>query len=218
MQHLSLDIFHMRTFASMFRYFVIPSWAIFLGLYLVSCDEDPEPLKCDCTNKSHEAIHDNVIVVSTIEGYRLLSPTKGYYTSCNDIDESRQTDGLMVTIDGDRRAECINPLDIYKFQMMSYLEITDIAIATDSTFKNPNFKISIIRSEDYGYSPGFGYSIDHTGDIDILQATIPAIGGNKPFRSETDAFKTAVLVTYLLNLNIGLPSVTIADLEYLKVI
>jgi len=191
------------------------------GLSLMqSCvDKTPQPIICGCEGtgaKSFEEV--DAIVVSTTEGYFLLSPFTGYYSLCNDLAPDLQTDGLMVGVSGTTKSTCSKPDDVFMQQQTNYSNISTISVATDSIFSVPPFQIRIIKSEDYGYSPGFGYRISHSSGFKIIQQTIPAIGGNKPFKTSTDAFKTAVLVSYKLNLEVGLPSLTVQDLRFLQVL
>lgn len=46
-------------------------------------------------------------------------------------------------------------------------------------------------SEDYGFGPGFGFTYGN-----IIQPTMPAIGGNRTFKTKADAFKAGLLMMY----------------------
>ncbi len=183
-------------------------------------DEDtPKPKICNCDATGTESFQSvQAIVVNTTEGFFVLSPFTGYFKPCEVLNKNLEVDGLMITISGTTKATCDKPDDIFKQEKQSYSIITSTLVATDSLFSAEPFKIKIIKSEDYGYSQGYGYRITHNSGLKILQATIPAIGGNQPFKTSTDAFKTAVLVSYKLNLGVGLPSLTIQDLRFLQVL
>ena len=188
-------------------------------LSFCSKDRDPPgPLICGCEATGNAPIsNQGAVVVNTTSGFFYLSAFSGYYQSCNGIESQFATDGLQVRISGTIKATCNKPDDIYKIEKQNYSTINSISIASDSLFNDTPFHLQIIRSEDYGFSPGYGYRITY-GTFKILQATIPAIGGNKPFKTTTDAFKTAVLVCYKLNTKTGSPSLTVQDLSFLKVL
>jgi hypothetical protein len=67
-----------------------------------------------------------------------------------------------------------------------------------------------------GNQNGFGYDIIAQGKVIIHQPYIPAISGNKGFRTKEDAQKIAQLVIYKLNKNIIPPSVTKKELDSLQ--
>lgn len=186
---------------------------------LQGCKEPETPgYVCSCSGLDMKPFTDErAIVVNTTNGFQLLSPTVGYINPCEQISPNHSMDALLVILSGKSLATCDKTNDTYKNQKETFSSLSSIAITTDSSFHSTEFDIDIINSQDYGYGPGYGYRIQH-GSFKIFQPTIPAIGGLVTFESEADAYKTAVLVTYLLNLDIGLPSLTIEDLEYLKVV
>lgn len=78
----------------------------------------------------------------------------------------------------------------------------------------------VIFSNDTSRMPeagGFGYIIKVDGNPYIFQPTIPAVSGNNGFFSPEDAEKTAGLVAYKLRNNINPPSVSIAELDSLRI-
>lgn len=60
---------------------------------------------------------------------------------------------------------------------------------------------------------GFGYNILVDGKIMVHQPNIPAVMGNRGFKTDEDASKTAALVSFKLKNNIMPPSVTIQELD-----
>ena len=192
----------------------------FLIIALASCHDDPEPKPiCSCEAKVSSTYSDvQGIMVNTLDGFMFLSPYKGYYEICHDLDAGLQVDGLMLTAEGQLKSTCLKPDDIFKTIDLSFVNLNSWNIAQDSLFNQFPIKIKIIKSEDFGYAPGFGYDVQTSdGGFHIRQPTMPAVGGNIPFKTETDAFKTAVLVAYKLNTDTGLPALTVQDLQFLKV-
>jgi hypothetical protein len=181
-------------------------------------DNDIIPPPCSCeapTTKSFES--SSGVLVSTIEGYFFLSPTEGFYKPCNDTDLTLLKDGLIVLANGKIKTTCLKPDDLIKQQQQSYVSMDSWTTTQDSLFRG-SVNIKLIRSEDYGYSKGYGYIIKDTKFTGtIIQPFIPAIGGYKAFKTKTEAYKVAMLVAYKLNLKIGLPSITIQDLRFLQI-
>lgn len=69
-------------------------------------------------------------------------------------------------------------------------------------------------------SPGkkqFGYDILMDGKKVIHQPIIPAIPGNIPFQSESDARKTAAYALQKMRMSGSLPTITIAELDSLGI-
>jgi hypothetical protein len=191
---------------------------LLLMLLLDSCQEDIDPITCSCNSNGTELIQAQPgIIINTLDGFRFLDPVNGYYVPCHPLSNDVTIDGLLVTLSGTNKSSCLQERDANKIQKESHAVISGVTIISDSTFNNSNFKITIIKSENYGYSQGFGYRIDHVDNFDVLQPTIPGVEGYVPFETKSDALKVAVLVAYLLNQHIGLPSVTLNDLDYLKI-
>ena len=184
-------------------------------------EDDPEPIVCSCDGTGKSELQDlELIAVSTTDGYKLLSPFGGFYLPCEEIPAQYQQDGQMLRADLMIKATCSRleePAEYYALQNFS--QVQSLVESVDSLFEGADFKITIIKSEDYGYSEGFGYTYTNlkTG-FKIVQATIQVIGGNVPFETAIDAFKIAVLVAHKNNSDGGLPSVSREELEYLQVI
>lgn len=193
---------------------------ILVAITIQSCEKsDPGPVVCSCEANGADPFADQQgIVVNTAEGYFFLSPSVGYLKPCAPFENQLEVDALMVKITGIIKITCDKPDDIFGYQKQSYVVIELVNPTIDSLFSENPFNIQIIKSEDYGFPEGFGYKISHENGLNIVQPTLPAVGGNKPFLTKADAFKTAVLVAYKINLNIGLPSITIQDLRFLKVL
>lgn len=75
------------------------------------------------------------------------------------------------------------------------------------------FSSKIICLSDSAYS----YEIIKNSTIYIRQSNIPAISGNKKFKTETQAQKVADLVISKLKLNIVPPTILISEIDSLKI-
>ena len=78
-----------------------------------------------------------------------------------------------------------------------------------------NYQLSykIITNSDYS----FGYDIlDHNHTL-VHQPNIPGLSGNNGFKVKTDAEKIAKLVMYKIQHNLMPPSVTINEIDSLKI-
>lgn len=78
---------------------------------------------------------------------------------------------------------------------------------------NASFEIKTIKND-----IGWGYDIYMNGSMYVHQPHIPAISGNKGFRSEADAKRTAELVIHKIKNNIIPPSLSVKELDSLGVI
>src|SRR5687767_1355668 len=134
-------------------------YSIFSLIVLLGChDPEPEPIICSCDAKVSSTFSDvQGIMVNTFDGFMFLSPYEGYYEICHDLDVALQLDGLMITAEGQLKSTCLKPDDIYKTTDLSFVNLNSWNIAQDSLFNQSPIKIKIIKSEDFGYDPGFGY-------------------------------------------------------------
>ncbi|MCS3531823.1 DUF4907 domain-containing protein [Chryseobacterium sp. JUb7] len=78
--------------------------------------------------------------------------------------------------------------------------------------KNKDFDVKVTRQT----SGGYGYQILKNKKILINQPYIPAIQGEKTFKNETDAHKTAELVMSKIH-RYSLPKVSIHELDSMKI-
>lgn len=77
--------------------------------------------------------------------------------------------------------------------------------------KNSSFEIKITNQ-----NSGYGYQILKKQKILINQPFIPAIQGEKSFKNETDAQKTAELVVSKIH-RYSLPKISIHELDSMKI-
>jgi hypothetical protein len=167
-------------------------------LVIGCCEEDaPKPFVCGCEARPTDTTFSDIpsLVVLTSKGFYLLNIERGLINTCNTLPIEYQQDGLMVDGSGTVKATCEmagNPYHINE----TWAKIDQISIANDSVFNGEGYTLKIIRSEDYGYDPGFGYAIIFPDGPDLVQPHQPAISGFQPFRTRLDAYTVAGLVLY----------------------
>ncbi|MBC7934553.1 MAG: DUF4907 domain-containing protein [Rhizobacter sp.] len=92
----------------------------------------------------------------------------------------------------------------------------------DAAVKETAEFTSLIFNNDTLQSPvkktGFGYNIFRNGKLYIHQPVIPAVGGNNGFTREAHAQKTAALVIDKIKRNIVPPSLSLEELDSIKVV
>lgn len=91
-------------------------------------------------------------------------------------------------------------------------------IVQDSALSAPAVKQQFELITNYVDTIGWGYDIYVDGTMYIHQPHIPAVPGNKGFKTEEDAQKTAGLVIYKLSIGISPPSITPDELDSLGVL
>lgn len=201
----------MKSIKCCFQYLIV--FAIF------SCDKGKEvEFKiCDCVGKQEESVNlEGGDVVLSVDGYKIISIEHGYLTPCQVLPESFQEEGQLVQFTGRIIPTCKKEHSGYAIWSL-YLEITEIK-KIDTLYKNGNLSIEVIRTENYGKQPGFGYIVeDARKNFKIVQDEIPAQLGIEPFKTKEDALKIAFLVAHRLNNFEDFPSVYLADLHFLKI-
>jgi len=84
----------------------------------------------------------------------------------------------------------------------------------DEASKEDSFSITIIESKSVGY----GYQILNNGKVYINQNHIPAIQGNKGFKTKEKAKTTASFIIYKLENGLFPPTITPFELDSLGVL
>jgi hypothetical protein len=80
--------------------------------------------------------------------------------------------------------------------------------------KQPKDKFTI---KTYTVEKDWGYDILKNGKVLIHQPNIPAVAGNRGFRSKEDAEKVALLMKKKIEKNIMPPTIEIRELDSLKI-
>lgn len=187
---------------------------------IISCkDEKPNEFEvCDCIGTSQEEISsEGGDIASSVDGFKIISVKHGYLTPCEGIPQEFQKDGTLVKFSGRIISSCKKEHSGYAIWSI-FLEISSIE-RVDTLYQSGRLTIQIIKTEDFGKPPGFGYIIeDKEKDFKILQAEIPALVGIDPFETYEGALKIAFLVAYRLENFNDFPSVTLGDLNFLKIV
>lgn len=96
---------------------------------------------------------------------------------------------------------------------------------TDDSARQPIKPVSVNVSvktfevtDSTGKSQGWGYDIFLDGKRAIHQPIIPAIAGNKAFKTEADAKKTGLFAVEKMNLQGSLPTLLVKELDSLGVL
>jgi hypothetical protein len=84
----------------------------------------------------------------------------------------------------------------------------------DNPYANANLTMKIIDAAD----STFGYDILLDGKMLIHQPSVPAMPGNKGFKTKSDAEKTAELVINKIRNGEMPPTITVEELKKLKVV
>ena len=194
---------------------------IFILFILISfgCKKQNETEKCGCNSTRTELLEKIFgIVIETDDGFEILTNEKGLLIPCSQLIGGFKTESQPVVVSGTLKIPCKKIP--YEFSVTP-IEISEIKLR-DSNYDKTDISLTIIKSEDYGYLPGFGYFIeDHkaSGGLKILQPHIPVVSGLIPFGTPAQARKTGVLVIHLLRKNQGvLPSLSMEILQYINII
>ena len=195
--------------------------AIIFILYILisfSCKKQSEANKCGCDGTKTESV-DKIfgIVTETDDGFEILTDEKGLLVPCSELPENFKIESQPVTISGTLKIPCKKIPNNFS---ITPVEISELKLRA-SNYDKTDITLTIVKSEDYGYAPGFGYYIeDHRsmGGMKVLQPHIPAVSGLTPFKTPSESTKSGLLVIYLLRKNQDLPSLSIEILKYINVI
>lgn len=94
---------------------------------------------------------------------------------------------------------------------LSGIFFSSVIVLVSCEKKNNTFDIKITKQES-----GYGYQILKEEKVFINQPFIPAIQGEKAFKDETDAQKTALLVIKKIGKQ-TLPRISIHELDSMKI-
>lgn len=186
-------------------------------LTLFSCQDD-DSNDCGCTGtETNRTSSSNRYgtVIETLDGFLIFSDEDGFLLPCKELDESLRVNGKPVYISGQMKKSCktINPnfpINPVRF---------DNIIPLDNKYDRLDITLKIIKSEDYGYAPGFGYFIEDNrtvGGTRVLQPHIPVIGGLQVYNTEEKAYLNGLLVVYAVRN--ATTDISKEVLQYIKVI
>lgn len=190
---------------------------IFFSLVNWRCYKDSKNEVCGCERMGRiEEVKDIFgIVVETDDGFEILTDEKGLLVPCTSIPENLKIDFQPVTISGKLKTAC---KEIDQGFKITPIQISDIK-SRSTNYDKTDITLSIIKTENYGYSAGFGFFMEDLRTphgTRVLQTTIPSIGGLKTFATSTQAIKTGILFVYIVRG--GTASVGREILDYINVI
>lgn len=198
-------------------------FVVFTGCTYHDINDTRVYMVCECkTNKIERIKDEGGIITSTADGYKIISVNHGYLTSCVDIPSEYQVDGMLVYFSGEIVysneiiSTCIK--EQASFGLWStYISLESVKKA-DTLYVNESPQIRIVKTEDYGLQPGFGYTIyDVQKDFRLQQFAIPWIPSQIPYKTETDALKMAFVMGYRLENFKGYPYLVLADLYFTQI-
>ena len=167
-----------------------------LILFSLGCEKQEQTENCGCDSEKTEVVENLFgIVVETVDGFEILSDEKGLLLPCSQLASEFKKEGQPVTVSGTLKAPCkvipnkftVIPIEINSLQSLA------------SGYNKTDITIEIIKSEDHGLKPGFGYFIEDLRTphgTRILQPHLPAVPGLDPFCTQEDAMKTGLSVIY----------------------
>lgn len=193
-----------------------------VGVFLPCCKPEPKPSVCGCKGDKTADINGTFAVSVASRGNNIFfSIEKGFLISCDST--TNYTDGQIFHLTGQVRSSCIRQLfDSIKLDPPlkgGYLQAASLIPYNDLQLNQPiswgDFVITIIRSEDYGYDKGYGFTLLKVSNgFKILAPYLP-IGHFRVCHSKSDAFKFACLYLYqLVAFPSDLPDVTEQQIYY----
>jgi hypothetical protein len=191
---------------------------LFVLLIVISfgCKKQTQIEDCGCNSKEKERVENLFgIVVETDDGFEIFSDEKGLLLPCSELPEEFKKEGQPVTVSGILKAPCKSIPDKFEITPIQINALKLRALVYNKT----DITLEIIKSEDHGLKPGFGYFIEDLRrpyGTRILQPHLPAVPGLDPFCTPEDAMKTGLSVIYGLRVNED-GYVSPELLEYLKV-
>ena len=180
-----------------------------------SCKESEDETEvCGCEGTKTETVN-NIFgfVIETDDGFEILTDEKGLLSTCIDLTQDFKKDFQSVIVSGQLKPSCKK---IFGEFYITPIDVTEISIGPTTYYKT-DITLSILKTEDYGYEPGFGYCIQDTRTT--LGGTLCAYGDVKngiPLKTYNDAVKMGLLSIYISRGNVAF--ITPEILEYINVI
>lgn len=131
------------------------------------------------------------------------------FTSCKNGNEEAKHEG------GDSaQAQPQNPMSHEEMEMKEMADRQKNAVAKESPYKDAKIDIKIFENKDANLT-GYGYDILIFDALYVHQPHIPAINGNRGFKTQDQAHKAAEFVVYKIRNNIMPPSLSVEELDSL---
>jgi hypothetical protein len=192
---------------------------VFVALFLLSCNAEngvKSGIVCGCsTDEVVQLESSGAVTASSVDGYTFVSVDAGIGKLCSAWD-STFSEGELVLLKGRASLDCKELKSGYG--MWVYDLHVDSVEPIDTLYTQGPITIEILKTEDYGAPPGFGYEISHKEkNFSIRQLEVPGLAGTDPFTRREDAVKIAFLVAFKLKNFDDFPTVYLGELAYLKI-
>lgn len=136
----------------------------------------------------------------------LVSLVSFTLTSCNNAKEEGKGEGQDSA-----QVESKMPLSHEEMEMMEHQAS---AAPKESPYKDAKIDIKVFENKEANLS-GYGYDILIFDALYVHQPHIPAINGNRGFKTKEQATKAAEFVIYKIRNNIMPPSLSVEELDSL---
>jgi hypothetical protein len=157
------------------------------------------------------------MISETDDGFQIISDEKRLLLPTAELAHEFKKDGQPVMVSGILKAPRKVIRDGFS---VTPIEISELNLQI-SAYEKSDITLSIIKSEDHGGKPGFGYFIEDQrspSPFRTLQYLRPAVPGLDAFCSWEQATKTAICVIYQMRKARGFPSLTAELLDYIHVL
>ena len=154
------------------------------------------------------------IKIKFMKKYFILLPAVIFIFSCksgSDADKKDSADSASV-----KKSEM--PMNMEEREMKEMAEKQKNQKPKDSPYKNAKIDIQVFKNDTVKAEQkltGFGYNILIYDALYVHQPHIPAINGNRGFKTKEQATKAAEFVIYKIRNNIMPPSLSVEELDSL---
>ncbi len=138
----------------------------------------------------------------------LLSVTLFLFACSNGKEEKKNTDNDSSNL------KVQTPMSHEEMEMKEMAERQKNEKPKESPYKDAKIDIKLIENKDANLT-GFGYDIFIYDAMYVHQPHIPAINGNRGFKTKEQATKAAEFVIYKIRNNIMPPSLTVEEFDSL---
>ncbi len=141
----------------------------------------------------------------------LISP---FLFACNNGGNENKTEEK----DSAAEAKSVAPMSHEEMEMKEMAERQKNEKPKENPYKNAKIDIQVFKNDTVKQEPkltGFGYNILIYDAMYVHQPHIPAINGNRGFKTKEQATKAAEFVIYKIRNNIMPPSLSVEELDSL---
>lgn len=146
--------------------------------------------------------------------YLIILPAIIFMCSC----KSSTTESKKEAADSTSVKKSEMPMNIEPKEMKEMAEKQKNEKPKESPYKNAKIDIQVFNNDTAKQEPklsGFGYNILIYDALYVHQPHIPAINGNRGFKTKEQATKAAEFVIYKIRNNVMPPSLSVEELDSL---